>query len=128
MDPITLIIGALAAGAATGGLDAVKDGAKAGVTAAYEKLRGLLRKRVAGNQAAEVALTKYETNPKSWEAPLTDELRELDAGADLELVNAAKALMELVDAAGARAGKYNVTISNAQGFQVGDGNTQVNHF
>jgi len=36
--------------------------------------------------------------------------------------------MELVDSAGARAGKYNVTIKNARGVQVGDGNVQFNNF
>jgi hypothetical protein len=128
MDPITLIVAALAAGAASGALDTVKDGAKAGVTAAYAKLRALAKKRVAGNQAAEVALAKHETNPKSWEAPLTDELRDLHADSDADLVAAATALMELVDQAGARAGKYNVTIKGSKGVQVGDGNIQVNRF
>ena len=128
MDPITLIVTALAAGASTGALASLQDDAKEAVTSAYVKLRGLVAKRVAGNQAAEVALAKYEANPKTWEAPLADELKELGAGADADLVTAAKALMELVDQAGARAGKYNVTIKDARGVQVGDGNIQVNRF
>ena len=36
--------------------------------------------------------------------------------------------MDLIDAAGARAGKYNVTITGSQGVQLGDGNIQVNRF
>ena len=36
--------------------------------------------------------------------------------------------MELVDGAGARVGKYNVTIKDSKGVQVGDGNVQVNRF
>jgi hypothetical protein len=128
MDPITLIVTALAAGAAAGTLDTVQDAAKSGIASAYAKLRALVTKRVAGNQAAEVALAKYEANPKTWEAPLADELTELGAGADADLLSAAKALMELVDEAGARAGQYNVTIKDSQGVQVGDGNIQVNRF
>jgi hypothetical protein len=128
MDPITLIVTALAAGAAAGALDTVTDGAKAGITAAYAKLRGLLTRRVAGNQVAEVALAQYEADPKTWEAPLTTTLTTLGAADDAELVTAAKALMELVDQSGARAGKYNVTIKGAKGVQVGDGNIQVNRF
>ncbi len=128
MDPITLIVAALAAGASTGAVSALQDDVKDAVKSAYAKLRGLVTKRVAGNQAAEVALAKYEANPKTWEAPLTDELTELGAGDDAALVAAAKALMELVDQAGARVGKYNVTIRDSKGVQVGDGNIQVNRF
>jgi hypothetical protein len=36
--------------------------------------------------------------------------------------------MELVDATGTAAGKYDVTISGSQGIQVGDHNVQVNRF
>ena len=129
MDPITLIVAALAAGASTGVLSALPEiDAKDAVKSAYAKLRGLVTQRVAGTQAAEVALAKYEANPKTWEAPLTDELKELGAGDDADLVAAARALMELVDQAGAKAGKYNVTIANSQGVQVGDHGFQINNF
>jgi hypothetical protein len=128
MDPITLIVTALVAGATAGGLDTVKDGAKAGVKAAYEKLRGLVTKRVAGNPGAEVALAEHEADPETWKAPLAAKLTQLGAADDADLVGAAKALMELVDGAGARAGKYNVTVTDSKGVQVGDGNSQVNFF
>jgi len=36
--------------------------------------------------------------------------------------------MDLVDQAGARAGKYHVTVTNSKGVQIGDGNIQVNQF
>ncbi len=36
--------------------------------------------------------------------------------------------MELLDARGTAAGKYAVTVANSSGVQVGDHNTQVNHF
>ena len=128
MDPITLIVTALAAGASAGALSALQDDVNDAVKSAYSRLRGLVTKRVAGNQAAEVALAKYEANPKTWGAPLADELKELGAGDDADLVAAAKALIELVDQVGARAGKYNVTIKGSKGVQVGDGNIQVNRF
>jgi hypothetical protein len=128
MDPITLIVTALAAGASAGALSALQDDVKDRVKSAYSKLRGLVTKRVAGNQAAEVALAKYEANPKTWGAPLADELKELGAADDADLVAAAKALMELVDQVGAKAGKYNVTIANARGVQIGDHGFQINNF
>jgi hypothetical protein len=128
MDPITLIVAALVAGAATGALDEVKDGAKAGIKAAYAKLRSLAGKRVAGNQGAEAALAEIEVDPDTWKAPLTAKLTQLGAADDADLVAAAKAFMVLNDEAGARAGKYNVKISDSKGVQVGDGNIQVNRF
>ena len=128
MDPITLIVTALVAGAATGALDEVKDGAKAGVKAAYAKLRSLAGKRVAGNRGAEAALAEIEADPENWKAPLTAKLTQLGAADDAYLVAAAQAFMDLIDEAGAKAGKYNVTITDSKGVQVGDGNIQVNRF
>jgi hypothetical protein len=128
MDPITLIVAALAAGASTGVLSALQDDVKDAVTSAYSKLRGLLTKRVAGNPGAELTLAEYETDPATWEAPLTAKLKQVGAADDAELVAAAKALMDLIDVAGAKAGKYNITIKNSKGVQVGDGNIQLNRF
>jgi RIP homotypic interaction motif len=128
MDPITLIVTALAAGATAGGLDTVKDATKAAVQSAYAKLRGLAKQRVAGQPDGELALDRHETSPQKWESLLTAELTEAGAAGDADLVAAAKALMELVDSVGARAGKYNVTVANSRGVQVGDGNVQFNNF
>lgn len=128
MEPISLILAALAAGVSTGALDALKEDAGDKVKAAYAKLRGLVSKRVTGNPVAETALAQYEANPKIWEAPLGDELTKSGAANDTELLSAAKALLELIDQAGAKSGKYNVTIRNSKGVQVGDGNFQVNRF
>jgi hypothetical protein len=91
-------------------------------------VRALVSRKVAGNEVAEIALAQYETDPKNWEVPVTATLKQVDAGSDADLVAAAQTLMELVDKAGARTGKYNVTISGSQGVQIGDGNTQTNTF
>ena len=128
MDPITLIVAALAAGASGGAISALQDDVKGAVVAAYGKLRGLVARRVAGNPGAELALTEYEADPEHWQTPLTAKLTQLGAADDTELVAAAKALMELVDGVGARAGKYNVKVANSTGVQVGDGNVQFNTF
>jgi RIP homotypic interaction motif len=128
MDPITLIVTALAAGATAGGLDTVKDATKAAIQTAYAKLRGLARKRVEGQPDGELALERHETSPQKWENLLIAELTEAGAAGDADLVAAARALMELVDGIGARAGKYTVTVANSSGVQVGDGNVQFNNF
>jgi hypothetical protein len=128
MDPITLIVTALAAGASAGVIDAMKDSAKDAARAAYARLRGLVSKRVAGNPGAELALAEHDADPGNWEAPLSAKLAQAGAAGDADLVAAAQALMDLIDQAGANSGKYNVTIKDSKGVQVGDHGYQVNTF
>jgi hypothetical protein len=124
MDPVTLIVTALVAGAGAG----LKDTASASIKDAYQGLKALVRKRFADRPAAEVALAEHETAPDIWQAPLTAELTSAGAGTDETLIAAAQALMTLIDAAGTQSGKYTVDISGSQGVQLGDGNTQHNVF
>lgn len=124
MDPVTLIVTALAAGAAS----ALQDDAREAVKAAYVRLRFKLKKRFSGRRVGELALAEFEAAPDMWEPQLRAELAATDAADDPDLVDAAQALMGLVDQAGARAGKYVVSIRGGQGVQVGDHNTQINRF
>ncbi|MGH3214865.1 MAG: hypothetical protein ACRDN1_01530 [Trebonia sp.] len=127
MDPITLIVTALAAGSSAGVISALQDDAKA-AKAAYSQLRGLVTTRVAGQPGAELVLAQYEDDPGSWEPPLVKMLTGADAASDHNLLAVAGALLELADAVGAAEGKYQVTISGSQGTQVGDRGVQVNRF
>jgi hypothetical protein len=124
MDPITLIVTALAAGAAS----ALQDGTAAAVKDAYARLRALVERRFAGRPKGELVLAEHEAAPQTWEAPLAVELSAAGAGEDSDLVSAAQALMSLVDEVGARSGKYAVVVRDSQGVQVGDHNTQTNTF
>jgi hypothetical protein len=81
-----------------------------------------------GDAAAELALAEHEADPETWQAPLAMKLTELGAADDAALVDAAQALMELVDGPGSRGGNYSVTIMDSKGVQVGIGNLQVNRF
>jgi hypothetical protein len=128
MDPITLIVTALANGASAGAIDALKDDVKGSVKAAYGRLRDLVVRRLQGNASGEVILVEHEADPETYEAPLTKKLAEAGADNDAALVSAAKALLELVDPNGAKSGKYNVTIKDSKGVQTGDGNIQINTF
>lgn len=128
MDQITLIVTALAAGSSAGAISALQDDVKDLVKAAYANLRGLARKRIADQPGSELVLAKHEAYPQTWEAPLAMMLTEAGAADDAVLVEAARALMELVDAPGSALGTYNVTIKGSQGTQVGDNNIQVNRF
>ena len=124
MDPVTLIVTALAAGAATG----ITESAASAVKDAYTSLRALVRKRLAGRSDADLILARHENAPETWHAPLVAVLEEAGAEHDTDLVAAAQALMSLMDKAGTRAGKYTVDTRGAYGVQIGDHNRQDNVF
>jgi len=124
MDPVTLIVTALAAGAAS----ALQDGTAQAVKDGYARLKALAKKRFMGRPKGELVLAEHEAAPQTWEAPLAAELSAAGADGDSDLVAAAQALMSLVDEAGSRSGKYVVTVRDSQGVQVGDHNTQTNTF
>jgi hypothetical protein len=124
MDPITLIVTALAVGAAQG----LKDSASSAVRDAYAALKSLVKSRLAGRPNAEVLLARHEEAPETWQAPLMAELSEAGADRDADLATAAQALMNLVDEAGTRAGRYAVDARRAQGVQIGDHTRQENVF
>ena len=130
MEPITLILAALAAGATAGVLEGLKGEVKEKAKAGYRKLHDLVsaRFRAAGTANGEAVLAEYEADPESFEKGLGRKLAEADAGQDETLLAAAKALLELVDQQGARSGKYNVTVTDSKGVQVGDYGTQTNTF
>jgi hypothetical protein len=124
MDPVTLIVTALAAGAAS----ALQDGAAAAVKDGYARLKALVAKRFANRPKGELVLAEHQAAPQTWEVPLAGELSAAGAAGDADLVAAAQALMSLVDEAGSRSGKYLVSVRDSQGVQVGDHNTQTNTF
>jgi hypothetical protein len=131
VDPVTLIVTALAAGA--GAAAAVKDGTADAFKGAYGRLKALLSRRFAGRAKAELVLVlvlaEHEADAQTWQAPLAAELSAAGVDADGDLVVVvAQALISLVDAAGSQSGKYTVTIEGSRGVQVGDHNIQTNTF
>jgi hypothetical protein len=107
MDPVTLIVAALAAGASAGMTDTTSQGIKD----AYAGLKSLALRRVKDQLAGEVAVIEHEKDSGTWTAPLTKTLAAAAADQDPELVSAAQGLLELLDPAGARAGTYTVNIT-----------------
>jgi hypothetical protein len=100
VEPISLILGALGAGA----LAAVQESAGQAVKDAYAAFKNLLRRRLSGNEAGEVALSRYEQQPEAWGPPLHAELTASGVDRDDEVLAAAQALLDQVrdDPAGAR--------------------------
>ena len=121
MDPVTLIVAAVAAGAGAG----LTDAASSTVRDAYQGLRNLLRRLFAGNPPAETALAQAEQDPQTWEAPLRKYVADSGADRDGTVLEAAQRLMALLDTAGSQAGKYQIDARYAQGAQFGDHNVQT---
>src|ERR1700733_7099169 len=104
MDPVTLVEGAMAAGALSG----VKDTASQAVKDGYGALKAKIKGRFSGNAKAELILAEHETAPQTWGCPLMVELAASGADQDVDILAAAQALMKLVDPAGYQSGKYEV--------------------
>jgi hypothetical protein len=117
MDPVSLIIAALA----TGAVAAAKDTASQVVKDTYQGLKVLIQRKFAGKPDAESTLAKYENKPEVYREPLRDELNQATADKDEELIKAAQKLMALLDPKQAAKGKYNVQVSgNVYGLVQGD--------
>jgi hypothetical protein len=126
MDPITLIVAALAAGVSTG----VQDLAADGIRNAYTTLRDLIKRRFADESSAEsegveptTVLDAHAKDPKTWEAPLAEALKSAGADGDRAIIEAATELLRQADPEGTSQGKYVVDARGAQGVQIGDHGT-----
>jgi hypothetical protein len=120
MDPVSLVVAALVAGAAAG----TKDTASAVITDLYAGIKALIRRRFGGDPAADDELTQVERGGD--QAALRRRLET--AGVDEELANRAAELLRQLDPVGGQAGKYRVEISGGQGTVVGDDATVTMNF
>ena len=112
MDPnVALIVGALVAGAAKVGEQAIQD--------AYNGLKALIVRKFSGNNKIEGALQGVEDDSETWQKPLEKALAEVDAGKDAELVAAAQRLKSELAKVGDTFGMSSTQIG-------GQGNVQQN--
>ncbi|MCL4528199.1 MAG: hypothetical protein M1282_02155 [Chloroflexi bacterium] len=81
MDPVQIIIGALAGSIA-----------KPIVEDAYKALKDLIKRKFSKDATLQVALDNFEKRPSTWQKPLEEALIAADAGNDPEIVSAAKML------------------------------------
>jgi hypothetical protein len=119
VDPIPLVIAALAAGALAG----TKDTAAQAVRDAYAGLKALASRRLAGNREALGVLELSERQPGAEQVELAQYLGAAGAADDEELIRAAQAVLSQAHPAEASAGKYDVRISGGKGIVVGDAAT-----
>jgi hypothetical protein len=125
MDPITLILTALGAGAAAGGQAIAGDALKE----TYAGLKSLIQHKFAGKPKAELALAEHESDPEIWKAPLKKALAQEHVDQDQEVIEAAQKVMQIVEPQQVAMSKYNVQITgNVQGFAQGDHQTVTMSF
>jgi disulfide oxidoreductase YuzD len=122
MEPITLLLGALAFGAT----EIVKAGVHETVKDAYASLKDLLQRKFGGDPAKQVALDEFEKDQTTWSGPLAKALKETGAIADPEILAKAKALEARAKSAGGDT--YNLVFRDWGMAAVGPGAKQEIHY
>ena len=112
MEPISLILAALLAGAAKAAGNAAPD--------AYNALKTLIKRKFAGEPKAEMVLEEYETDPETYEAPLKKKLAEAAADQDKEIIKATQELLKQLKPEESAAGKFNLKVAGDVKGIVGD--------
>ena len=121
MEPISLIIAALVAGATKAASDVVPD--------TYNALKDLIKRKFAGDPKAEMVLEEHETDPETYEAPLKKKLAEAGMDKDEEIIKAAQELLKQLKPEESASGKYNILFQDeVKGIVIGEGNKQINTF
>ena len=126
MDPVTLIVAALVAGAAAG----AKDTATAAIKDAYAAFKSLVKKKFRGDSTATGAVEELEQDPDTWTLPLKKKVAAARLDQDQEIVDAARALIAGAEAAGVDVNKVISQVAigdqNVQSADVG-GNVTVTY-
>jgi hypothetical protein len=114
MEPISLILAALLAGAAKAAGDAVPD--------AYKGLKTLIKRKFDSQGKSDLAtiLDKYEEKPEKTKPLLEDELIEVGADKDEEIIKAAQELLKQIKPEESASGKYKINVAGDIKGIVGD--------
>ena len=124
MEPVSLIMVALAAGALRGAGDSVADAVKD----ACDGLVSALKRIFARNRVAQAAIDEYAADPQR-NGPVIEACL-VQAGDDLDqtVIAAAIEVLRLADPDGFATGKYALDLAGSEGAQVNysGGNTQNN--
>lgn len=115
MEPVTLIMAALAAGASAG----IGDAASQAVKDAYSGLKALIKRRFGGSSTAQAIMAEHEADPETYEKPMAKQLEVTGANEDAAILQAAQQLLALADRAGARTTR-NVQASGSKIGIIGD--------
>ncbi|GAA2919975.1 MULTISPECIES: hypothetical protein [Streptomyces] len=123
MDPVSLVVGALAVGLSETVTSAVQD--------AYAGLRDALVRKLSRDRgedgAAEQAVQALEVQAADPES-LRTSVSAAGLATDEQILAAAQRVLQAADPAGARVGKYVVDLREAKAVQVGDNPTMTVNF
>jgi hypothetical protein len=111
MDPITLIVTALASGARA----TRRDGVPPALSDAHASLLELARQRLSGRPNGGMVLRQHAEDPARWARPLATALGAERAAGDAGLIAAAQAVLRLTDEAGTSRGKYALDTATPSG-------------
>ena len=114
MDPISLIIAALVAGAAKAAGDAAPD--------AYNGLKALIKRKFEskGQSGANYVLDQHEKQPEAAKELLKGALIEAGADKDEKIIKASQELLKQLKPEESAAGKFNLNIAGDVKGIVGD--------
>lgn len=107
MDVLTLILVALASGAAVGAHDTASEA----IRDAYHGLRDSIKRKFANRTDTEQMLLEFERSPETWMLPLKKALREASIDNDEEIVKAAQRLLSLTKPNQAVESKYSIQVT-----------------
>jgi hypothetical protein len=134
MDPISLVVTALIAGATS----AAKDTASQAVKDAYQGLKQVIIEQWKKNSNVEdekeaemqasIHLKNFTKQPENYQSMIKDELIEHIKTPDPKLLELSNALVELVKNTDPQNKIFNTNIKEAKGLQIGDNNNQTNTF
>jgi hypothetical protein len=119
MEPIALVLAALAAGASKG----IGDTTATATRDAYVGLRDALKRLFKGRPSAEDALERYVTDPQSDGGRLAAYLEAYGVDTDETIIEAAERVTASVRGSG-----NEIRADNVYGSQQGTDNVQVNYF
>ena len=103
IDPVSLIIAALVAGASA----SAKDVAGMAVKDAYSTLKDLIKRKFVDSKKAEETLANHEEDPDTYEKPMKKVLQQSGADQDQQIIQAAEQLLQQAGSQGLSAGKFN---------------------
>lgn len=113
MDPVSVILSALAAGASALALKAAENLGQNVAQDVYNSLKALIKCKFESQGKSDLAiiLDKYEEKPEKTKPLLEDELIEIGADRDEEIIKMAQKLLEQLKPQEAAEGKFSVQIS-----------------
>ncbi len=124
MEPTTIIVAALIAGAAA----AAKDTASEALKDAFNGIKARIRHCFQDRRSTDVAMEELEKDPDMWEQRLTKAVTDCGLDRNEEILEMAHRLLELVKAEAPNSSKYAINIDRAQGTVIGDSASVTQYF